>query len=181
MHVLIIANGSGHDTQSVQYADDSAAGKDLKAEFETLLKRRIAERGVQFIGEEAKSGVQTIAQFLGPRRENIDMCVAEREARGIAEEQRGRTTEPRYLGEDACSGLTEDGYQKEVGNGWVLVTHRLPSDEVREQYMFDRVMQEVGDADSVLVVCGISHSRQLAEKFRHEAGNVVEIEYWEPK
>jgi hypothetical protein len=181
MHILVLGNGSGHDTQSVQSADDTAANKALKAEFEALLKRRIAERGVQFIGEEAKFGVRTIAQFLGPRRENIDMCVAEREARGIAEEQKGRTYEPRYLGEDACTQLTEDGYQRGVGNGWVLITHRLPSDEIREQYMFDRVMQEVGDAESVLVVCGIAHSRQLAERFRHEAGNVVEIEYWEPK
>ena len=74
----------------MQSTDDSAADKALKDEFEALLRRRIAERDVQFIGEEAKFGVRTIAQSLGPRRENIDMPVAEREARGIAEEQRRR-------------------------------------------------------------------------------------------
>src|ERR1700730_13921810 len=119
MHILVLGNGSGHDTQSVQSSDDSATGKALKAEFEALLRCRIAERGVQFIGEEAKFGVRTIAQFLGPRRENIDMCVAEREARGIAEEQKERTYEPRFLGEDACTQLTVDGYQKGVSDGWV--------------------------------------------------------------
>jgi hypothetical protein len=167
--------------QSIQTADDSSADKALKTEFEALLKRRIAERGVQFIGEEAKFGVQTIAQILGPRRENIDMPVAEREARGIAEEQRGRSYVPTYLGQGASTKLTEEGYQKDVGNGWVLTTHRVPSDEIREQHMFDRVMQEVEKAESVLVICGILHSRQLAERFRYEANNVVEIESWEPK
>jgi hypothetical protein len=86
-----------------------------------------------------------------------------------------------YLGEDASTGLTEDGHQKEVGGGWVLIAHRVPSDEIREQYMFDKVMQEADGAESVLVICGISHSRQLAERFRQNASNVVEIEYWEPK
>jgi hypothetical protein len=176
-----LGNGSGHDTQGVQSADDAAADKALKAGFEALLSRRIAERDVQFIGEEAKFGVRTIAQSLGPRRENIDMPMAEREARGIAEEQKCRACVPMYLGEDASTGLTEDGYQKEVGGGWVLITHRVPSDEIREQYMFDKVMQEADGAESVLVICGISHSRQLAERFRQNASNVVEIEYWEPK
>jgi hypothetical protein len=180
VQVLIIGNGAGHDAQSVPSFDDDTAGKALKTEFGALLKHRIEERGVQFIGEEAKFGIRTIAQLLGPRRENIDMPVEERGARGIAEDQRRRTHEPRYLGEDARTQLIEDCYQKEVGDGWVLRTHRVPSDEIREQYMFDRVMQEAKDAERVLIICGILHSRQLAERFRQKPGNVVEIEYWEP-
>jgi type II secretory pathway component HofQ len=80
--------------QEVPTADDDAALREARTEFEDLVKRQIAKRSVQFIGEEARYGVRTIAQSLGPRRKNIDMPLAEREARGIVEEQKNRHWQP---------------------------------------------------------------------------------------
>lgn len=36
-----------------------------------------------------------------------------REAGGIAKEQKNRTPEPRYLGQDGSTELTDQGYQRE--------------------------------------------------------------------
>ncbi|MGB7641880.1 MAG: hypothetical protein WBL82_11395, partial [Terriglobales bacterium] len=159
---------------------DNPRRKLLKAEYKVLLSSRIAERKVDFIGEEAKAGTRTIAQLLGHRTENIDMPDAEREAQGIAEEQRNRPCVPHYVGNDAKTELTAQGYQRNVGNGWVQLEARIDSDKIREQYMFERVTQEIHDAQSVIVICGIIHSVQLAAIFRRDSDNDVEVELWEP-
>jgi hypothetical protein len=179
VRILIIGNGVGHDVQEVHAADDDIVRRASKTEFEGLVRRRITERGVQFIGEEARFGVRTIAQSLGPRWANIDMPLAEREARSVAEEQRKRTPIPMYLGENAATGLTDEGYQRDLGDGWVQIDHRVPSDEVREQYMFDKVMQGVRGTESVIVICGSLHSKQLGDRFQSDPGNAVEVELWE--
>jgi len=73
--------------------------------------------------------------------------------------------------------LLEEGYQRNVGDGWVELEPRLPSDVAREQFMFDRVQEHAGDAHSILVICGIIHSEKLAERFRG-FGAHVEVEIW---
>jgi hypothetical protein len=118
-----------------------------------------------------------LLKSLGPRWENIDMPMEGREAGGIAKEQKNRTPEPRYLGQDGSTELTDQGYQRELDSGWVQIDRRVPSGEVREQWMFDKVMKEVRGAESVIVICGILHSKQLAERFRRDSRNLVEIEF----
>jgi len=178
MDTLILANRVGHEVQKLQCAEDDSVRRALKQQFEELLKRRIRERGVQFIGEETAYDIDTTAQELGLSWANIDMPKAERKKRGIAEEQRRRNRIPSYLGDDATTKLTAEGYQRDVGDGWVELEPRLPSDSIREDYMFDRVLGEAGYAQSIVVICGILHSEELAKRFRRNSANKVEVEPW---
>jgi hypothetical protein len=176
MNILIIANRVGHEVQKPQCAEDDLA--QLKQKLEQILRRKVKERGVEFIGEEADFDSETIAERLGLPWANIDMPKAERESRGIAEEQKRRIRVPSYLGSDARTGLTTEGYQRDVGSGWVELEPRLPSDTIREEYMFERVIKEAGDAQSITVICGILHSEELAKRFRRSGTNKVEVEPW---
>lgn len=177
MRVLILANRVGHEIQRPVLQDGDAL-QVRKKEFEEILRRTVEQRGIQFIGEEASYKWETTtARTLGVRCENIDMPMEERERRGIEKEQQQRIRVPSYLGDQATTVLLEEGYQRDVGNGWVELEVRLPSDEIREQFMFDRVQQNVGGADSILVICGIIHSEKLGERFR-EIGAQVEVEIW---
>jgi hypothetical protein len=177
MRVLVLANRVGHEVQRpVSQEGDSLQVR--KVEFEEMLRRLVEQRQIQFIGEEASYDWETsTARALGVRWENIDMPMFERERRGILDEQKQRARAPRYLGDQARTVLLEDGYQRDLGNGWVELEVRLPSDVVREQFMFDKVQEHVGDADSILVICGIIHGHKLAERFRR-SGASVEVETW---
>ena len=179
--VLIIGNCVSHEVQKVRTANDGhAKAKDV---LKSLLVQRITERTVRFIGEEAQYGHETIAETLKTRKDgwiNMDMPMQERDAAGIAEEQRDRGCIPRYVGEEARCQLTENGYEQSVGNGWIQLIPRLPSDEIREQYMFDRVVENFNSVDSILLLCGVLHSQALAAKFG-EAGFEVELEFWKLK
>lgn len=176
--VLVIGNCVGHEVQKVRTADDRHS--EAKDALKSLLMQRISERAVQFIGEETQYGHKTIAEALKTRKDgwiNIDMPMPKREAEGIAEEQRNRGCIPSYVGVEARCQLTENGYEQSVGDGWIQLIPRLPSDEIRERYMFNQVMDNFNKADSVLVLCGVLHSQKLASKFR-EAGFEVDLEFW---
>jgi hypothetical protein len=175
--LLIVGNRVGHDIQRI-VLDSSDKLKAQKQEFREMLRKRIDERHTQFIGEEASYKWEgTTAQTLGVRWTNIDMPMDERERRGILEEQMQRRRVPSYLGDQARTVLLEEGYQRDVGNGWAELEVRVPSDVIREQFMFDRVQENAGDADRIVVICGIIHSEKLAERFR-DTGAQVEVEIW---
>jgi hypothetical protein len=177
MTILILANRVGHEVQRL-VLDDGDKLRAQKQDFGEMLRRRIEERGIQFIGEEASHRWDTTtARTLGVRWANIDMPMDERERRGIAEEQKKRIRVPSYVGDQARTVLLEDGYQRDVGDGWVELEVRLPSDVTREQFMFDSLQENIGNADSILVICGIIHSNQLAERLR-QLGAKVELEIW---
>src|SRR5258708_13498857 len=179
MYLLIIANAVGHEVQKALRPLDAPPGARANRRFEELLKRKIAEHSVQFIGEEAEFGSETIAQRLGLAWANIDMPETERAARGISAEQSRRAPIPRYLGDDARTQLTEEGYQRIVRDGWVELEPRLKSDEVREEYMLQRTMDEAGDAESILVICGIVHSAELADRFPDLPEIMFMVQVWE--
>lgn len=166
--------------QEAQAADDDAIPRALKTEFESLLTFRIAERRVQFIGEEAIWGLNSCSGARTSSRE-YRHAYGRKGGEGHRGEQKNRDWEPTYLGEDAKTELTEQFYQEQDRDGWLVRTYRLPSDEAREEYMVERVMQEVKGADSIIVVCGILHREQLAERLRRDPSNVVDVEFWEPK
>jgi hypothetical protein len=175
--ILIIANRVGHETQRPVLQGDDKLGVQ-KSEFREMLRRKLDERRIEFVGEEASHKWETTtAKTLGVRWKNIDMPMEERERRGILEEQQQRFRVPSYLGDQARTALLEDGYQRDVGNGWVELEPRLSSDVVREQFMFDRVQEHRQDADRILLICGIIHSEKLAERFR-QLGAEVEVEVW---
>jgi hypothetical protein len=152
MDVLVI--GLNHQIQPVRQAiltldeDLLRFEVDQKEAYTQTLCREITSRGVKLVGEETFHGVESIAERaarrLGIRYANIDMPPAERQARNI----------PRNYSDKGSP------YLKEQKARW----HRE-----REMYMFERVLAEVRDADSILIVCGREHSEALARLFR-EAG-----------
>jgi hypothetical protein len=177
MKVLIIGNAVGHEVQKEIVDHDSLA--DEKQRFRAFLEERILQHRAEFIAEETLPNTRTIANQLGIPWANIDMPQEIREALGIAKEQNSRGRVPEYLGEGARSGLTDLGYQIDCGDGWVATEPRLPSDAVREDYMFERTTQESGGKDSIILICGVNHCRELAKRFRSKYGGHVEVELWE--
>lgn len=144
-----------------------------KLEYRKLLSRLVAERSVEFIGEEQSPGHPTIAgelaNSLGIRWKPIDMSESEKENRGVAKKW---SRVPRYLGAEARTCLTEEGYQRDLGNGWVEIEPRHESDKMRDEFMFNRVICDAGNAKSVLVLCGYNHLMQLKQKFLEAAHGV---------
>lgn len=103
--VLIIANRVDHEVQRPLIPGIDPV-EDRKREFEEMLCRCIAERGIQFTGEEASHKWEmTTARSLAIRWGNIDMPMEERERRGVLEEQIRRPRIPSYLGDRARAVL----------------------------------------------------------------------------
>lgn len=177
MKILIIGNGVGHNVQLLRTQDDPL--DEPKRKFEIFLREQIAICGPNFIGEEALENEETIAGKLGYPWANIDMPAAVRESAGIAEEQLHRPRFPKFLDDEAKTQLTKDGYERDVGGGWVDVEARVPSDTVREQYMVERIAQDGANATNVIVICGIAHSEVLREKLQEIHGDCVQVKRWE--
>jgi len=177
VNVLIIGNCVGHRVQEAQIEDDPLASE--KKHFENLLRSEILRFRVEFIGEEALEGSETIAKHLGIPWANIDMPQAIRGAKGIANEQSTRPRIPTYIGPGARNELTEAGYQIVQGGGWVVLEPRLPSDIVREEYMFDRAVREAARLKSIMVICGVNHLLELQRRFRSKYGDQVEVKLWQ--
>lgn len=177
MKVLVLTNCVGHEIQCPVFDAADKLGAEKK-QFGEMLRKTVEQQRVQFIGEEASYAWETtMARELGVCWKNIDMPLDERKRRGIFEEQQQRGCVPKYLGRDAKTKLLDEGYQQDVGDGWVQLQPRLPSDAIREQFMFDSVQQNAGGKDSVLVICGIMHGEKLAERFR-QTGAAVEVQNW---
>jgi hypothetical protein len=178
MNVLIIGNGVGHNIQYPPSQDDPLASE--KQRFREFLQKMILVYKAEFIGEEALHGKETTAQCFGPAWANIDMPLATREELGIANEQRARARIPRYLGDAAKTALTEFGYQRELQGGWVEIEPLVPSDRIRERYMFECATQSAGEARNIILICGIIHAMQLRkmfkDKFEHDQ---IEVRLWE--
>lgn len=122
-------------------------------EFEKLLREIIRERAVTFIGDEtfAKSNAvaKAVAMSLDILWEPIEMPVAMRAKRGIADEQKKRPF---------------DDVISDVG----VVTRRyrrVPSDSVREDFMVERAIAKAGTTTSILILCGFNHAPQLQARF----------------
>lgn len=174
--VVVVGNGVGHDVQYTPSQNDPLLSK--KRQFEEFIRKTVAEHAIQFIGEEALHGRDTIAGRLGPRWENIDMPEDLRKAQGISP---ARCAAPILLDEDAKTQLTNGGYQRDLGNGVFSVEPRVASDEKRERYMFERVIQASKGMCRIMLICGINHSQKLAEMFRAESTSCVEVIPWEAK
>ncbi len=145
-----------HQLQSTTpiYTEGKAAELEegQKRQYEEMLDRVIKERGVQFIGEEAKHGTDSIAQQIARRQgreyANIEMEPAERQAKGIP---------PGYADEDSSLPTVE--------------IDRLH--KTRERHIFDKTMKLAGGAESVLILCGRIHADALAQLFKG-AGHTVD-------
>ena len=153
MRILVV--GLMHQLQSTTpiYTEGEAAELEegQKRQYEKMLDRVIKERGVQFIGEEAKHGTDSIAQQIARRQgreyANIEMEPAERQAKGIP---------PGYADEDS-SLLTDEINRRH---------------KIREKHMLDKTIELAGGAESVLILCGRIHTDALAQLFK-KAGHTV--------
>lgn len=148
MRILIIS--VNHQIQPAQILSMSTDGKleaferEQKETFGSFVKSNILERGVQFIAEEARHGQETVIERLCGLNNwgyaNIEMTPEERTARQIP------------------PGYNEDQNLSE--------TEKARCHREREEYMVERILGEVGDAASILIICGRIHTAPLADRFR---------------
>ena len=155
MRILIVS--VNHQIQPAQILGMSTDGKleaferEQKETFATFVQSKILERGVQFIAEEARHGQETVIQRLCSlnnwRYANVEMTPEERTDRNIP------------------PGYHEDQSLPE--------TEKVRCHREREEHMFERILGEVGDAESHLIICGRIHTAPLTDRF-HELGHSVE-------
>ncbi len=155
MHIIII--GVNHQIQPAEILSGSSNGKvqaferEQKEAFGSFVYAKIEQRGVQFIGEEARHGQETVVERLcardNRRYANIEMTLEERTARDIP------------------PGYDEDQNLPEA--------ERVRCNREREAYMVERVLEQATDVESTLVICGRNHVVPLAERF-HALGHSVD-------
>ncbi len=125
-----------------------------KEKFGKLLREHIRKRGVQFVGEEARYGEETVAHRIcqeeGCRDANIDMTPDERKTRNIP---------PGYYENSEFSATEKDRCNRE-----------------REAHMANRVHAEDGKADSVVVICGRVHADAIAEQLSRSGHSVEKLD-----
>jgi hypothetical protein len=158
VRVLII--GINHQVQSNKICSSSTSGKlerfeqDQKDRFRELLREKIAEHGIQLVAEEANHGFESIAETLCKattiRYFNIEMKPEERDRRRIP---------PGY--QDEGSTVSEE--EKRRGN------------VEREEYMVQELLTAVGEAHSVLVICGRFHTAGIVSRLE-PLGHIVEVQ-----
>jgi hypothetical protein len=156
MRILIIA--VNHQIQPAQIKSMSSNGtledfeRSQKENFGEYVREHIRKRGVQFVGEEARHGEETIAQRICQqeerRRENIDMTPDERKERNIP-----------------------PGYYEDVS---FSESEKTRCNQEREEYMAKRVHAEDGKADSVIAICGRVHAAAIASRLS-KLGHSVDI------
>lgn len=163
MNVLIL--GVDHEIQKV----DAWRSEEMKTAYRDLLREIVGHYEVQFIGGEVGPDDETVGAQLTaalnlpfPWR-NIDMPETARKAACIFQEQRDRVPEPR-LG-TVQTHLAADGFYFDLGNGSHEYCPRVPSDSVREDYMFARALEGAGEACSMLILVGNLHVEELAARF----------------
>ncbi len=160
MRVLIV--GVFHNHQEKKSRADSAEVQQAKDALENQLREAIESRKVEFIGEESKHGVETIAKRLADQHMprilwvNIDMTDDEEKAAGIFDALQDRPFDADFDDE----GRLMRRY------------HRIPEDETRECFFAEKIRNHAKGAQSVLVVCGLCHMAPLEEKLEKACDQV---------
>jgi hypothetical protein len=143
---------------------DDTLLRDRKARLESLLRREIPARNVQFIAEEAHPRSRIIAQQLGNAYnpqipwKNIDMSDDERKKERIYDALKKRPA-----------------HCEQRGNEFVEIEHRIPEDDIRENFFVAETLEGAGVSESVLILCGDMHVQALKHKLEAH-GHTVEID-----
>ncbi len=168
MYVLILA--IDHGIQLIPSESDTPKSRAEKAKLESLVRAAIGVRGVQAICEEASPQWLTIAQRIAyenrPRIpwRNIVMTAQERLEAGVYDALLGRP----------FHWIPVDERDEER----VAIEHRIPEDEIREQFFVDCIVEIAGacGANDILVLCGDMHADAL--KARLEAhGRPADVDH----
>jgi hypothetical protein len=160
MNVLIVS--IDHVVQKARRVLELPKTAAQKTRLETLIRQEIAARNVQFISEEADPRIHTIAQEIANSAtpsipwENIVMTEQQRRDAGIFEALQNRRVD-----------------RRPTTWGYIEIEHRVPADDIRENFFMDRTIERAGAAESVLVLCGDMHTEALATKFRANRHTVV--------
>jgi hypothetical protein len=150
-----------HELQLARTADDSEKRRAQKEQLEAILKGGLSAHRIDFIAEESKLDIATIALELADASvpkipwTNIMMIDAEREAAGIAEALKRRPGHPDY----------------ETMNFWI--ESRIPEDEIREDYFIRKTLSEAHAARSILMLLGDLHIDAVSEKLRRMGHDVT--------
>jgi len=158
MHVLIIA--INHQIQSAMIGSMSTNGnleafeRGQKEAFGEMIRVQIRQRGVQFVGEEARHGQETVAQRVCGmeqcRHANIEKEPEERQRRQIP---------LNYWEDPNVSEADKARFNCE-----------------REAYMINRTITGAGQAENVILICGRLHRDAIAEDLRRREHIVDEID-----
>jgi hypothetical protein len=163
MNILIIS--IDHFVQRVKTGDENTLLRERKDMLETLLRREIPARNVQFISEEAPPLYETIAQRLGNEHDpqmppkNIYMNDDERREAGIYDALKNRPT-----------------HAEQKGDEWVEIEHRIPEDDIREDFFVTETLQAAGNAESIIILCGDMHVHAVKKKLERYGHRVEKDE-----
>jgi hypothetical protein len=154
MNILVL----GLDHWIQRHQDNDAERNQARRGFERSIQQLIAERGVELVAEEAGDDNE-VAQGL-QREENAWAPFENREPRRIEPVETIARTVTRVR--DGC--LHTDIRPR--GN-WP--DPRVPE---YEQAMLDAIQDTIGNADSVLILCGEFHWRNIADALLQNGWNV---------
>ena len=163
MRVLIVS--IDHFVQRAKSGRETAALAARKNKLDSLLRREIAARNVRVIAEEAEPRYQTIAQNLANASnsqiswKNIGMNEDERNRAGILDALRNRPT-----------------HNEQRDNQEVEIEHRIPEDDIYEDFMVAETLQGAGEAESLMILCGDMHVQALKEKLKMHGHRVEKDE-----
>jgi hypothetical protein len=160
MNILIVS--IDHFLQRTKGRFNSAELILQKSRFEALIRKEVARRNVEFIGEESDPRIVTIAKQIA------DSCDPPIPWRNIDMPKRVRREAQIFAALQARPATI-----RRTQFGYLEVEHRIPEDHVREIYFVEETLRNVGDSQSVLILCGDMHTEELASKFRNE-GHIVE-------
>jgi hypothetical protein len=154
--------GIDHELQSTKAETDTVILRSQKEHLESILKEGIVKRRIGFVSEESKLHKPTIACELASTNIppipwiNIIMTDSERELAGIAEAlKKPRPGHPDY----------------ETRSIWI--EHRIPEDEIREDFFIRQTLTGNKGADSILMLLGDLHVDAVADKLRRMGHSVA--------
>jgi hypothetical protein len=154
-HMKVVIVGVFHNEQSDKRDADTPELRSAKDALEELIRSVVESRGIRFIGEEAKGGIDTIAKRIAEQSDakipwvNIDMTDEEERRQGIHD------------------GLQARPFDTDFDDNGRLVRkyYRIPEDETRESFFVEKTKKEAANAGTVLVICGHCHVEALQQKF----------------
>jgi hypothetical protein len=163
MDILIIS--IDHFVQCVKTGLEAIPLQERKDRLESLLRREISARKVQFIAEEAHPLYVTIAQRLGNEHDpqmppkNIYMNDDERRGAEIYDALKNRPT-----------------HAEQRGDEWVEIEHRIPEDDIRKDFFVTETLKAAGNAKSIIILCGDMHVDAVKEKLERYGHRVEKDE-----
>lgn len=128
-----------------------------RSHFRDLIAEIIKERKIRFVGEEWGLPHKTIAcELIG------------------SDKWRNINTTPSDL---KRMGIPSDYLDKENGKYKYSDAQRAAWHKQREEHMLRRIIQEQGNAKSVLVICGFAHMNPLARLLQQDSPSVCTRDY----